>query len=227
MYKNLGKNNFEDDTIASGLAVNTKFLGWGTAFVDIDNDGWKDLIVANGHVYPEVDSGHTTETYKQQRLLYWNLGDGQFFDLSSQAGRGITEAHSSRGLAVADLDNDGKEEVVIVNMGEPPSLLRNFAISGKSVTIRAMTAKRDAIGARVTVSAGGHKQIDEVRSGGSYISQNDFRLHFGLGRAATAEISIRWLDGKVENLGSVAANQIVTIEEDKGIVRRQPYSPKR
>ena len=228
MYKNLGKNNFEDDTIGSGLAVNTKFLGWGTAFLDIDNDGWKDLIVANGHVYPEVDSGHTSETYKQPRLLYWNRGDGQFFDLSSQAGPGIPEAHSSRGLAVGDLDNDGKEEIVIVNMSEPPSLLRNFANSGDSLTIRAITAQRDAIGARVTVSASGHKQIDEVRSGGSYISQNDFRLHFGLGRASTAEVSIRWLDGKIENIGSVAANQIVTIEEGEGIVRRQPYSsPKR
>lgn len=117
---------------------------------------------------------------------------------------------------------------MIVNMSEPPSLLRNFANSGDSLTIRAITAQRDAIGARVTVSASGHKQIDEVRSGGSYISQNDFRLHFGLGRASTAEVSIRWLDGKIENIGSVAANQIVTIEEGEGIVRRQPYSsPKR
>jgi enediyne biosynthesis protein E4 len=224
LYKNLGKNNFEDDTIASGLAVNTKFLGWGTAFLDIDDDGWKDLIVANGHVYPEVDSGHTAEAYKQPRLLYWNRGDGQFFDLSSQAGPGINVAHSSRGLAVGDLDNDGKQEIVIVNMGEAPSLLRNFANSGNSVTIRAITAKRDAVGARVTVSANGHKQIDEVRSGGSYISQNDFRLHFGLGQAPTAGVSIRWLDGTVENIASVAANQIVTIEEGKGIVHRRRYT---
>jgi enediyne biosynthesis protein E4 len=228
MYKNLGRNNFSDDTIGSGLAVNTKFLGWGTSFLDIDNDGWKDLIVANGHVYPEVDTGHTTETYKQPRLLYWNRGDGQYFDLSSQAGPGISDAHSSRGLAVGDLDNDGSEEIVIVNMGEPPSLLKNLANGGNSLTIRAITANRDAIGARVTVTAAGHKQIDEVRSGGSYISQNDFRLHFGLGGAATAEVSIRWLDGKVENIGSVAANQIVTIEESRGTVRKQPYSsPKR
>jgi enediyne biosynthesis protein E4 len=225
MYKNLGKNNFEDDTIDSGLAVNTKFLGWGTAFIDFDSDGWKDLIVANGHVYPEVDMGQTEEKYKQPRFLYWNRGDGQFFDMSSQAGPGITAVHSSRGLAVGDLDNDGNEEIVMVNMGEPPSLLKNFTGGGgNSLTIRAITAGRDAIGARITVTAAGRKQIDEVRSGGSYISQNDFRLHFGLGRAKAAEVSIRWLDGKVENISSVAAGQIVTIQEGKGIVFRQRYT---
>jgi enediyne biosynthesis protein E4 len=225
MYKNLGRNNFEDDTIDSGLAVNTKYLGWGTAFLDFDNDGWKDLIVANGHVYPEVDAGQTEEKYKQPRLLYWNRGDGQFFDISSQAGPGITAVHSSRGLAVGDLDNDGNEEIVMVNMGEPPSLLKNFADgSGNSLTIRAITAGRDAIGARITVTSTGRKQIDEVRSGGSYISQNDFRLHFGLGRAKAADVSIRWLDGKVENSNSVEAGQIVTVQEGKGIIRKQRYT---
>jgi len=124
LYRNQGSNNFEDDTIGSGLAVNTKYLGWGTAFLDIDNDGWKDLIVANGHVYPEVDDAATGERFKQPRLLYWNRGDGQFFDLSSQAGPGIADTHSSRGLAVGDLDNDGDIEVVVVNMGEGPSLLK-------------------------------------------------------------------------------------------------------
>src|SRR6266852_695392 len=227
MYRNQGGNNFEDDTIGSGLAVNTKYLGWGTAFLDFDNDGWKDLIVANGHVYPEVDTGHTAEKYKQPRLLYWNRGDGQVFDLSAQGGPGITDEHSSRGLAVGDLDNDGSEEVVISNMGEAPSLLKNFASSGNSQLVRALTSGRDAIGARITVTAGGHKQIDEVRSGGSYMSQNDLRLHFGLGSASTAEMSIRWLDGKVENLRSVAAGEIVTIEEGKGVVRKQPYSSAR
>ena len=224
MYKNRGGNNFEDDTIGSGLAVNTKYLGWGTAFLDFDNDGWKDLIVANGHVYPEVDTGHTAEKYKQPRLLYWNRGDGQFFDLSAQGGAGITNVHSSRGLAVGDLDNDGNEEVIINNMGEAPSLLNNVAGSGNSLLVRALASGRDAIGARITVTAGGHKQIDEVRSGGSYMSQNDLRLHFGLGSATTADISVRWLDGKVENLNSAAAGQILTIEEGKGIVRTQRYT---
>ena len=225
LYKNAGGNNFEDDTIGSGLAVNTKYLGWGTAFMDIDNDGWKDLIAANGHVYPEVDNANTAEKFKQPRLLYWNRGDGQFFDLSSEAGPGIVEPHSSRGLATGDLDNDGNEEIVVVNMGEGPSLLRNTGPRlGNSLLLRAVTSGRDAIGARITVTANGRKQIDEVRSGGSFISQNDFRLHFGLGKATAADVSVRWQDGKVETFAGIAAGQVVTIEEGKGVTRKQPYT---
>lgn len=228
LYKNSGGNNFEDDTIGSGLAVNTKYLGWGTAFIDFDNDGWKDLIVANGHVYPEVDTGHTAEKYKQPRLLYWNRSDGQYFDLSSEGGPGIAAPHSSRGLAVGDLDNDGSEEIVIVNMNEAPSLLKNLSSHiGNSLVVRAMFSGRDAVGARITLTANGRKQIDEVRSGGSFISQNDFRLHFGLGSAKTADIAIRWQDGKVENFPGIAAGQIVTIEEGKGITRKIPFTPEK
>jgi hypothetical protein len=224
-YRNDSANSFTDATIDTGLAVNTRYLGWGTAAIDFDNDGWKDLILANGHVYPEVDTGHTGEKFKQGRLLYWNRGDGQFYDLSSQAGSGIAAAHSSRGLATGDLNNDGSEEIVIVNMGEAPSLLRNAAPPpSHSILIRALTAtNRDAIGARITVSANGQTQMDEVRSGGSYISQNDFRLHFGLGKATSANLSIQWLDGKIENFPSIAAEQVVTIQEGKGFVKKQPY----
>jgi hypothetical protein len=225
LYRNVGRNNFDDATIAGGLAVNTKYLGWGTAFLDIDNDGWKDLIVANGHVYPEVDDAHTGEKFKQPRLLYWNRGDGQFFDLSSASGPGITAEHSSRGLAIGDLDNDGSLEVVVVNMGESPSLLKNMALAtGNALLVRALTSGRDAIGARVTLTAGGKKQVDEVRSGGSFISQSDFRIHFGLGKSKVANLSVRWPDGKGETIAGVAAGQIVTIEEGKGVVRKQPLS---
>jgi hypothetical protein len=224
-YRNDGANNFTDATIDTGLAVNTRYLGWGTAAIDADNDGWKDLILANGHVYPEVESGHTGEHFKQKRLLYWNRGDGQFFDLSALAGSGISGEHASRGLAVGDLDNDGKEEIVIVNMGEAPSLLKNTAPAlGHSILVRLLTANRDAIGARVTVTANGQTQMDEVRSGGSYISQNDLRLHFGLGKATAANLSVRWLDGKTENFTGVAAEQVVTIQEGKGVVKKTPYS---
>jgi hypothetical protein len=226
LYRNEGDNNFVDATIDSGLAVNTRYLGWGTAFLDIDNDGWPDLIVANGHVYPEVEDGHTGERFKQQRLLYWNRGDGQFFDLSGAGGPGISDQHSSRGLAVGDLDNDGEQEIVIVNMGEAPTLLKNVApVSGSSLTVRALTASgRGAIGARVTLSAGGHKQIDEVRSGGSFLSQSDLRLHFGLGKSSATELTVRWLSGKSETFPKVDAGQIVTVQEGKGIVRKQPYT---
>ncbi len=229
LYRNQGKNNFDDDSIASGLAVNTKYLGWGTAFLDFDNDGWEDLIVANGHVYPEVDDAHTSEKFKQPRLLYWNRGDGQFFDLSSEGGPGVAAQHSSRGLAVGDLDNDGDIEIVVVNMGEAPSLLKNSAPrTGNSLLVRAITSGRDAIGARITLTSGGHKQVDEVRSGGSFISQNDFRLHFGMGKAAAADLSVRWPDGNSESFTAVAANQIVTIEQGKGMIRKQPFtSPKK
>ena len=227
LYRNQGSNNFEDATIDSGLAVNTRYLGWGTAFLDIDNDGWPDLIVANGHVYPEVEDGHTGERFKQQRLLYWNRGDGQFYDLSAAAGPGITDQHSSRGLAIGDLDNDGQQEIVIVNMGEPPTLLKNLAPSlGNSLTVRILTATgRDAIGARVTLTTGTQKQIDEVRSGGSFISQSDLRLHFGLGKSSTADLTVRYLSGKTETLPKIEAGQIITIQEGKGIIRKQPYTP--
>ena len=226
LYKNMGGNDFVDATIDTGLAVNTRYLGWGTSFLDFDNDGWPDLIVANGHVYPEVEEGHAGERFKQQRLLYWNRGDGQFFDLSAAAGPGITDGHSSRGLAIGDLDNDGQQEIVIVNMGEAPSLLKNFApTTGKSVIVRALTASgRDAIGARVTLSSDGRKQIDEVRSGGSFLSQSDLRLHFGLGKSTAAEFTVRWPDGKTEAFPKVEAGQIVTVQEGKGVIRKQPYT---
>jgi enediyne biosynthesis protein E4 len=225
LYRNRDKNDFQDATIDTGLAVNTRYLGWGTAALDIDNDGWKDLVLANGHVYPEVDSGHTSETFKQQRLLYWNRGDGQFYDLSPKSGAGITDHHASRGLAVGDLNNDGREEVVIVNMGDAPSLLANVAPpEGHSILIRAVTANRDAIGARVTVITGKTQQVDEIRSGGSYMSQNDLRLHFGLGKATSAEVRVKWLDGKIESFQKVSADNVITIEEGKGIVGVQPYT---
>jgi hypothetical protein len=225
LYRNLCRNTFDDATIASGLAVNTKYLGWGTSFLDIDNDGWKDLIVANGHVYPEVDSGHTAEKFKQRRLLYWNRGDGQFFDLSGASGPGISDEHSSRGLAVGDLDNDGQPEIVIVNMNEPPSLLKNLGPRlGNSLLVRLVTPfGSDAIGARATLLSEGKKQVDEVRSGGSFISQNDFRLQFGLGKANFADLSVHWTDGKSENYPAVAAGQIVTIQQGKGIVSKRQF----
>jgi len=226
LYRNHGRGDFSDETISSGLGVNTKYLGWGTSFLDFDNDGFADLIVANGHVYPEVDDGGSGERFRQPRLLYWNRGDGQFFDLSRQGGSGISDQHSSRGLAIGDLDNDGELEIVISNLGEAPSLLKNFAPhTGNALSVRAITAsKSDAIGARITLTAGGHKQMDEVRSGGSYISQSDFRLHFGLGKATTADLAVRWVDGKTESVSAVKAGEMVTIQEGKGIVSRRPFA---
>ena len=228
LYRNLGGMSFADVTVRAGLGIHTKFLGWGAAFLDVDQDGWKDILHANGHVYPEVDAAGIKEQFAQERTLYWNRGDGEFYDLSGQAGPAIAERHASRGLATADLDNDGTLEVVIVNLHQPPSLWKNFAPAGHSVLIEAKLPNgRDAIGARVTLTANGRAMIDEVRSGGFHISHGDLRVHFGMGSAAKARLSIRWPDGPgngpAKDYGEVAANQWVTVRQDQGIVRNQAF----
>lgn len=225
LYRNLGDGTFSDVTTRTGLAVQTRYVKWGTAFVDIDNDGWKDLFVAAGHVYPFVDKYRLGEEFRQPRQLFWNRGDGQFFDMSSTAGPGITAKHSSRGIAVGDLDNDGAEEIVVVNLFEPPSLLKNFGRRGNALLVRALTASgRDAIGARIAVTSGHRTQIDEVRSGGYFMSQGDFRVHFGLGRTSKVDVSIRWPQGITETFKAVAANQWIVAREGKGIVEQHPLS---
>jgi len=225
LYRNLGDGSFADVTSQSGLAVHTQDVKWGTAFLDFDNDGWKDLFVVAGHVYPFIEKYNTGEEFKQPRELFWNRGDRQFFDMSSTGGPGITAKHSSRGVAVADFDNDGSMEIVVVNLFEPPSLLKNYGQRGNSLLIRAMTATgRDAVGARVTVSAGGRKQIDEVRSGGYHISQGDFRVHFGLGKETKADVTIRWPQGKIETYSGVAAGQWIVVQEGKGIIARHAFT---
>jgi enediyne biosynthesis protein E4 len=226
LYRNRGSNTFDDVTSAAGLAVHTQYVQWGTAFLDFDNDGWPDLFIADGHVYPFVEKYNLGEEFKNPRQLFWNRGDGQFFDMSSTGGEGITAKHASRGIALGDLDNDGSEEIVVVNLFETPSLLKNFAASGNALLVRAVTASgRDAIGARLTLSMGGRKQIDEVRSGGYHISQGDFRVHFGMGHAARADLTIRWPDGpidKVESIPGIEANQRIVVRQGRGVVERHP-----
>ena len=227
LYRNLGDGTFGDVTNRAGLAGQTRYVNWGTAFVDVDNDGWKDLFVAAGHVYPFVGKYGLDEEFRQPRQLYWNRGDGQFFDMSSAAGPGISAKHSSRGIAVGDLDNDGSEEIVVVNLFEPPSLLKNFGPRGNALLIRALTASgRDAIGARITVTSGQRKQIDEVRSGGYHISQGDFRVHFGLGSINKVDVTVRWPQGAIETFKDVAANQLIVAREGQGIVERRPLAPR-
>lgn len=227
LYRNLGNNNFDDVTSAAGLAVHTQYVKWGTAFLDFDNDGWPDLFVAQGHVYPFIDKYNLGEEFKQPRELFWNRGDGQFFDMSSTGGPGITAKHSSRGIAVGDLNNDGSQEIVVVNLFEPPSLLKNFGPRGNALEVRAVTASgRDAVGARLTLTVNGRKEIDEVRSGGYHISQGDFRVHFGVGHATKADLTIRWPDGpvtNVETIHNVDTNQWIVVREGRGIVERHPF----
>ncbi|HEU5091812.1 MAG TPA: CRTAC1 family protein, partial [Nitrospira sp.] len=219
LYHNSGDGSFTDATFRAGLGMNTRFLGWGTCFLDFDHDGWKDLFMGNGHVYPEVDARKLSVPYRQERLLYWNQRNGTFVDVSAQAGPGILSRWSSRGVAIGDLDNDGSLEIVVNNMHDTPSLLKNYGEKTNWLMVQTIgrRSNRNGIGARVTVQAGGLKQVDEVRSGGSYVSQSDLRLHFGLGDALRAEqIEVEWPSGLKEAFQNLNANQLVVLEEGKG-----------
>lgn len=223
LYRNDGDFTFSDQTIRAGLGVNTKYLGWGAAFLDIDHDGRQDIFHVNGHVYSEVDEAPNGEKFKQKRVIYWNSGNREFHDISSRTGPGISAEHSSRGIAVGDLDNDGQLEIVVVNMHEVPTLLKNETKVANSVLISALTASgRDAVGARISLDVDGVKQINEVRSGGYFISQGDFRLHFGLANQPSAKLTIRWPDGTTQNFGAIKANHWITVQQGKGVVKAQP-----
>jgi len=222
LYRNHHDGTFTDNTYEAGLGGNTQFLGWGTLFVDVDNDGWPDLFMANGHVYPELDRNAMGSTFRERKLLYWNRHDGKFKDISLDAGPGITKPFNSHGVAAADFDNDGMVELLVNNSHDPPSLLKNDGKHGNWILVKVVGTKsnRDGIGARVTVRAGGHQQLQEVRSGGGYVSQSDFRLHFGLGAAMKIDVlEIRWPSGLVQNLENIPANQILSIKEGVGIVK--------
>jgi len=220
LYRNDGEGVFTDVTYAAGLGSHTQYLGWGTMFFDFDNDGWPDLILANGHVYPEVEKFHLGSEFKEPRVLYRNNGNGAFVDVSAQAGPGITAASSARGLAVGDLWNDGRLSVVINNMNAEPSLLVNSVRSENhwiAFKLLGIHSNRDGIGAKITVVAGKRKMIDEVRGGSSYVSQNDMRVHFGLGSAAKVEsVEIRWPSGLVERYDNPSLDRINTMKEGSG-----------
>ena len=220
LYRNDGDGVFSDVTYNAGLGRHSQYLGWGTMFFDFDNDGWPDLILANGHVYPEVDKYDLGSTYKEQRLLYHNNGNGTFTDVSADAGPGINASSSARGLAVGDLWNDGQLSVLINNVYATPSLLVNSVHSGdhwiafKTVGTR---SNRDGIGARISAKNGERTLVDEVRSGSSYISQNDMRVHFGLGvRAKIDSVQVRWPSGLVEHFDNLSADTIHTLKEGSG-----------
>ncbi len=220
LYHNNGDGTFLDVTLSAGLGIHTNYLGWGTGFIDIDNDGWKDIFMANGHVYPEVDQANLGRSYQQRRLVYFNLRDGSFKDISAQAGPAVADRRSSRGIAVGDVDNDGSLEIVINNISDRPSLLKNHGEKKNWVIVKAVGTRsnRDGIGARVIVTTGQQRQMDEVRSGGSFISQSDLRLHFGLGDAAAIDrIDVQWPSGLKEYFQNLKANQIVTLEEGRGV----------
>ena len=220
LYRNNGDGTFDDVTFAAGLGLYTKYLGWGTMFVDVDNDGWPDLLLVNGHVYPEVDKQHLGSDYQEPRILYHNKGNGTFEDISANAGPGITTAKSGRGLAVGDLWNDGRMSAVVSNMNAPVSLLVNQVKSGNHwIAIKTVGTKsnRDGIGAKIRVKAGERVLVDEVRSGSSYDSNNDMRVHFGLGRNERVEwVEVRWPSGLTERFSNLRIDGIRSVKEGSG-----------
>jgi enediyne biosynthesis protein E4 len=224
LYHNNGDGTFSDVTFPAGIGVNNRYVAWGCGFADYDNDGWPDILQVNGHVYPEIDSYNFGQTFKNPRLVYRNLGNGKFADVSSEMGPGISERFSSRGAAFGDYNNDGGVDVLILNMNEPPSLLRNDGGNQQNwikIKLIGVHCNRTAIGARVRVITGKHAQMDEVHSGDSVMSQGDLRLHFGLGKAEKADwIEVKWpTTQKLERFPQVKANQIITIREGEGIVK--------
>jgi hypothetical protein len=229
LYHNLGPHGFEDVAMQSHLGQpSLPLVGWGTTFLDMDNDGWLDLFVANGHVYPQMDTVKGSAPYAEPMLLHRNLRNGTFEEVSQAAGLADMPLKSRRGAAFGDIANNGNIDIVVLNVGEPPSLLLNTNKSpNHRVLFRLVGTKSNhaAIGTRVTIHAGGMMQFDEVRGGGSYLSQNDLRLHFGLGSATKIDsIEVRWPTGKTESFKDVAADKIYTIVEERGIQASAPFS---
>jgi enediyne biosynthesis protein E4 len=223
LFRNEDGKFFTDVSLQAGLSAN-HLLGWGIAFVDFDGDGWKDLIIANGHVYPEVDRSEVGERFFQKTLVYRNLGNGKFADITANAGPALATLRPARGLAVGDLDGDGRPEVVIVNMNAPPSLLKNQGPRRNflSVSLAGTKSNRSAIGARAIVQTGAHRQIDEVMSGGSFYSQNDMTMYFGLGMASMVDrLEIRWPSGAVQEWTKIPSNQKLVITEGSSVLKHR------
>jgi len=237
LYRNLGNGTFDDATFEAGLGLTTRYLGWGCGFLDFDNDGWPDILLCNGHVYPEVEQLKTEAGYAQRKILYRNQRNGHFLDVSESAGPGIMGPVAARGCALGDFDNDGDLDAVVNTVNDYPQLLRcDSTTKNNWIKIRTLGVKsnRTGIGARikcVTQNPGEpkpHQQIDEVRSGGGYFSQNDLRVHFGLGQAAKVDLlEIHWPSGQVDSLKNVDANQVLYVKEGEGIARAERFSMKK
>ena len=230
LYRNEGKWNFEDVSYPSGVGLSSvPWVKWGTAFVDFDNDGWLDLIAANGHVYPQVDVLASGARYREPKLLYLNQGNGTFCDASDQAGPALLEPRVSRGLAAGDLFNDGNVDVVVEDLVGRPMILRNHRVEGRhwvSFELAGTKSNRLAIGATLKVVAGGMTQTEEIHSGGSYLSQHDLRAHFGLGSATKVDtLEIRWPSGTREVVKDLAADKFYAVLEGKGIVPPEEIKP--
>jgi enediyne biosynthesis protein E4 len=236
LYTNLGDGVFEDRTYPSGLGVNTRLLGWGVGFFDMDNDGWLDILMSNGHVYPEVDKSKADLKYAEHKYLYRNLRNGRFEEVTNQGGPGIMENAPARGCAFGDYDNDGDLDVAVNCVNAIPQLLRcDSTLHRNWIKIKLVGVKsnRTGIGSRVLVTAKTVStadkplvQMDELRSGGSYFSQNDMRMHFGLDQATQVDrVEIRWLSGQVDQLKDLEANRVYVIQEGGKILKAEALQP--
>ncbi len=230
LFRNDGNWSFTDVSYPSGVALpSLPWVKWGTAFVDLDNDGWLDLIAVSGHVYPQVDNMPSGGGYREPKLLHLNQKDGTFCDATGQAGPALLERRVSRGLAVGDLFNDGNVDVVVEDLVGSPMVLRNQGVPGRhwvSLELAGTKSNRLAIGARVKLIAGGMTQTDEIHSGGSYLSQNDLRLHFGLANATKINrVEIRWPSGQMDTLTDLPADQFYSVLEGTGVVPAQRIRP--
>ena len=221
LYRNDGGGNFKDVTIPCGIGVETRYISWGTGFADFDNNGWPDLAVVTGSVYPEVEKEFPEYPLKTPRFIFRNLGNGKFEELIDEAGPGISAVHCSRGCAFGDFDNDGDVDMVVVNLNEAPSLLRNDLKSNLNwmkVFLVGTKSNRSAIGSRVVARYGGKLQVQTVTGQSSFYSVNDRRLHFGLGQNKHADLEIHWTNGLIERFLGVEGNQLVTVKEGHGVV---------
>jgi hypothetical protein len=230
LYRNDGKWNFEDVSYASGMGLaSVPLVKWGIAFVDLDNDGWLDLVTATGHVYPQADRFVSGAKYREPKIVQYNQGDGTFCDASEQSGPAIMEPRVSRGLAVGDLFNDGNLDVVVEDLTGSPMILRNPGVPGRhwvSFELAGTKSNRLAIGARLKLVAGGMTQTEEIHSGISYLSQSDLRVHFGLGSATRIDsLEIRWPSGRVETLTNLDGDKFYSILEGEGVVSREKIRP--
>jgi hypothetical protein len=226
LYRNLGKLLFIDRTAPAGMGeVSLPYLGWGTGIEDFDNDGLRDIFVANGHVYPEVDALNIGQHYMQRKELYRNLGEGRFKEIAGDLDGDLLTPRAARGTAFADFDNDGDIDVLAVNLNDRPNLYRNESENGNHwITFRleGVRSNRDAIGARIEIDAGGRMQAGEVRSGSSYLSHNDIRVHFGLGDSDRVDrVRVRWPNSPIQELTSLAADRVVTIREGQSAIGTQ------
>lgn len=224
LYAFRGKRGFEDVTVQSGLGVETRYVNWGAAIVDLDNDGLPDLFWVTGSVYPEVEKRFPAYAHRTPRVLFRNLGNGKFEELLDEGGPALAQPHCSRGLAFGDFDNDGDLDLLIINMNEPPSLLRNDT-SGNNhwlkLQLKGVKSNRSAIGARALVRYGDRRQLQEVTAQSGFLSANDRRLHFGLGNVETVDVELRWPSGIVQSFQGVAADRLLIVDEAKGIIGEQ------